>query len=230
MLPGGGGAPAAPGPPPGRAAFLTRQLRWDKAAVVRLRAGSDGVLAAFTRPARFEVLAVRPSRLTGPAELDTTVSAGQLLHAVDEETGTLTVPPPVTGAPWTGVLPPRGDWRRVAELPGGQVRDAAAATVAEFRDRSERLEPALRTRAALDALAEDVWDRDYPGTALPLRAVHAAHALGFLRGPGPVAVLAGGPWLRLRTGHGSIVVRRADRPRLSLTPVRSAHRHGPAGG
>ncbi|NJQ17734.1 hypothetical protein HCN52_23040, partial [Streptomyces bohaiensis] len=47
----------------GLAAFLTRQLKWDRAAAVRLRASGDGVLAAFSRPARFEVLAVRTSRL-----------------------------------------------------------------------------------------------------------------------------------------------------------------------
>jgi hypothetical protein len=210
---------ADPADAPGLAAFLTRQLRWDKAAVVRLRATGDGVLAAFTRPARFEVLAVRPTRLAGPAsaaELDSTVVAGALLDAIDES-GALAVPPPVTGAPWTGVLPPRGEWRRLTEPPAEEVRDAAAAIVGEFRERSERLVPAERTRAALDALAEDVWSRSYPGSPLPLRAVHAAHALGFLRQPGPAAVLAAGPWLRLRTDHGSIVVRRTGRPALSLT-------------
>lgn len=214
---------AGPSDAAGLAAFLTRQLRWDKAAVVRLRAAGDGVLAAFTRPARFEVLAVRPSRLDAPAEVDRTVAAGQLLDAIDVADGTVTVPPPVTGAPWTGVLPPRGTWRRLAELPGERVQETALATVAEFRERSERLDPVRRTRAALDALAEEIWSRECPGTPLPLRAVHAAHALGFLRDPGPVAVLAGGPWLRLRTAHGSIVVRGSGaRAGLSLTPVRPA--------
>ncbi|SFB96177.1 hypothetical protein [Streptomyces aidingensis] len=214
----------------GFAAFLGRQLRWDRAAAVRLR-GADGVLAAFTRPARFDVLAVLPLPLAGtgtgadpvpaPAEeLDITVSAGELLEAVDEESGTVTVPGAVTGPPWAGLLPPRGGWRRLAELPGGQVRDAAASVVAEFRSRTEALLPQQRTRAALDGLAEEVWSRPLAATPLPLRAVHAAHALGFLRPDGPpVAVLAAGSWLRLRTPHGSTALRRTTRGPLTLTPL-----------
>lgn len=211
---------AEPGEAAGLAGFLGRQLRWDKAAVVRLRADGNGVLAAFTRPARFEVLAVRPGRLTAAAELDTTVAAGQLLDAVDEGAGTLEVPPPVTGPPWTGMLPPRGDWQQLAGLSGEAARSAAGAAVAEFRERSEQLEGAARTRTALEALAEEIWSRDAPGAApLPLRVLHAAQALGFLRTEWPVAVLASGSWLRLRTGHGSVAVRRSGRPGLSLTPV-----------
>ncbi|WP_130798302.1 hypothetical protein [Streptomyces otsuchiensis] len=229
----------------GLAAFLTRQLRWDKAAVVRLRASGDGVLAAFTRPARFEVLAVRPSRLAEPADLDATVSVGQLLDGIDEAGAGLSVPPPVTGPPWAGVLPPRGAWRRVSDPALGEVRGAAAGVVAEFRSRSEAMPTAHRTRSSLDALAEEIWGRVLPGTALPLRAVHAAHALGFLHdvnapeasaaapAPAPpapvtdvtdvtagsVAVLSAGGWLRLRTAHGSIAVRTGSGPGLSLTPV-----------
>ncbi|WP_103501298.1 MULTISPECIES: hypothetical protein [unclassified Streptomyces] len=188
----------------GLAAFLTRQLRWDKAAVVRLRASGDGVLAAFTRPARFEVLAVRPSRLAEPADLDATVSVGQLLDGIDEAGAGLSVPPPVTGPPWAGVLPPRGAWRRVSDPALGEVRGAAAGVVAEFRSRSEAMPTAHRTRSSLDALAEEIWGRVLPGTALPLRAVHAAHALGFLHdvkapeasaaapAPAPAPTAAGG--------------------------------------
>lgn len=252
----------------GLAAFLTRQLKWDRAAAVRLRASGDGVLAAFSRPARFEVLAVRTSRLAsagtaaaaavqpgtggpapaggrgaaqssgavqpagagasagGPAELDATVSAGQLLDSIDERAASLAVPPPVTGPSWAGVLPPRGQWRRVAEPSLAEVRAEAAAVVAEFRSRSEALRDAERTRAALDALADEIWNRPLPGTGLPLRAVHAAHALGFLQPVAdlapdevPVPVLAAGAWLRLRTPHGATAVRVAGRGGLSLTPL-----------
>ncbi|WP_338315929.1 hypothetical protein [Streptomyces bohaiensis] len=235
----------------GLAAFLTRQLKWDRAAAVRLRASGDGVLAAFSRPARFEVLAVRTSRLApvafgtaglpaaapavaepgagaaggAGAEIDATVSAGQLLHGIDEGAASLAVPPAVTGPSWAGVLPPRGQWRRVAEPSLAEVRAEAAAVVAEFRSRSEALHDTQRTRSALDTLAEEIWNRPLPGTGLPLRAVHAAHALGFLQ-PGadpsaedvPVPVLAAGAWLRLRTPHGSTAIR-VGRPGLSLTPL-----------
>lgn len=92
------------------AAFLARLIHYDRAAAVRLQAG-DGVLAVFGRPPSFEVLAIRTARLAPAAALpgaglDLTVSAGDLLEGIDEPTDSLTLPAPVTGPPWAGVLPP----------------------------------------------------------------------------------------------------------------------------
>ncbi|MEU1618253.1 hypothetical protein ABZ479_13275 [Streptomyces sp. NPDC005722] len=217
----------------GFAAFLARLLHWDKAAVVRLRA-SGTVLAVFGQPPfGGGVLAVRTAELDGAAgDLDSTVSAGQLLDGIDDVTGTVAVPAAVTGPAWAGLLPPRGGWEPVRGLPSAEdVRAVAAAAVTEFRDRSEALRPESRTRAELDAIADDIWSRQLGATGLPLRVVHAAHALGFLRPvrtvvPAPrtseqpaVLLLAAGPWLRLRTPYGSVAVRRGL-PGLSVSPVR----------
>ncbi|MCI0383214.1 hypothetical protein [Streptomyces sp. CNQ085] len=232
---------ADPGEAAELAALLGRLLRWEKAAAVRLRAAGDGVLGVFARPARFEVLAVRTARLTESAQLDATVSAGELLEGLEEASGSASVPAAVTGPPWAGLLPPRGGWRPVGELPYESVRSVAASVVAEFRRRSEALAPGERSREALDALAEEIWSRPLGGgTGLPLRAVHAAQALGMLRSRGPapvagpqgpppvtggravaVAVLAAGSWLRLRTPYGSVAVRGSGRgrPGLSVTPL-----------
>lgn len=215
------------------AAFLTRLLRWDRAAAVRLQA-RGGLLAVFGRPAAFQVLAVRTAGLAEAAELDITVSAGELLEGVEEATAAIAVPRPVTGPPWAGLLPPHAGWRRTADLPCDRVQAAAAAVIAEFRERSEALGEQQRTREALDELAEDIWSRPLDGTGLPLRAVHAAHALGFLRpaappaagaGAGaapqpPLSLLAAGPWLRLRTPYGSVAVRSSSSPGLPVTPLR----------
>ncbi|WP_052850988.1 hypothetical protein [Streptomyces avicenniae] len=210
---------AEPGEAGDLAAFLGRQLRWDRTAAARLRA--DGpALALFTRPARFDVLAVRVCALREHAALDTTVSAGELLERLDTEAGTVAVPASVTGPSWAGMLPPRGNWRALGDVPEHGVRGAAAAVIAEFRRRTEALPDAGRTRTALDALADEIWSRHLPGTTLPLRAVHAAHALGFLRAPGPAAVLTSGPWLRLRTALGSVAVRRSGGlPGIGVTPL-----------
>jgi hypothetical protein len=209
---------ADPGEAAEFAAFLKRQLGWDRAAAVRMTAGGE-VAALFTRPARFEVLAVRPGRLREPARLDVTVSAGELLEGIDEEGESVAVPAPVTGPAWAGVLPPRGGWRELARVTHGELRAKAAAVVAEFR---ERAAGADGSREALDALAEEIWSHALTGTPLPLRAVHAAHALGFLRTRDPAApatVLSSGVWLRLGTPLGSIAVRTAGPRRLPLTPV-----------
>jgi len=205
------------------AGYLSRLVRWDKAAVVRLRsAEGEPVLGVFGHPPFGGVLAVKSMALRAAGiggAVDATVSAGDLLEAVAAtvDGGEFTVPPSVTGPAWAGLLPPRGGWRRVTELEPAAVRALAARVVAEFRARTEALVPERRTREELDALAEELWQRPLPGgaTGVTLRVVHAAHALGFLpTGDAdeaePVAVLAAGPWLRLRTGYGSVAVRGAS--------------------
>ncbi|MFR9674831.1 hypothetical protein [Streptomyces sp. TR06-5] len=214
---------ADPGEAAAVAAFLGRLLRWEKGAAVRLQAGG-GVLGVFARPARFEVFAVLTARLLDSAAADLTVSAGELLEGIDEESESVGLPGEVTGPSWAGLLPPRSGWSRVADLSASGVRQGAAQVVAEFRSRTEALPPEERTRARLDALAEEIWDRRLHGTALPLRAVHAAHALGFLHGEGTPALFDAGPWLRLGTPRGSVIARsRGAVPRpgagLSVTPV-----------
>ncbi len=209
------------------AAFLGRLVHYDRAAAVRLQAGG-GALAVFGRPPSFDILAIRTVRLAAPVAtpLDLTVSAGELLESVDESAAEAAVPGPVTGPPWAGVLPPRGGWRQVPGLPGPEAMGAAvAAAVAEFRARDEALPVQHRTRSERDRIGREIWSRTLGDTELPLRAVHAAQSLGFLRPvrasvpapapgapgapvPAPVALLAAGTWLRLRTPYGSVAMRR----------------------
>ncbi|MFJ6432419.1 hypothetical protein [Streptomyces sp. NPDC091416] len=193
------------------AAFLGRLLHYDRAAAVRLQAGG-GALAVFGRPPSFEVLAIRAARLADTHQFDVTVSAGELLESLEESTRSGALPAPVTGPPWTGVLPPRGGWQEQPGLPGPTALGAAVGeAVAEFRTRDGALPEDRRTRAERDLIGRDIWSRTVGGTELPLRAVHAAQALGFLRAAPdfPVALLASGAWLRLRTPYGSIALRRS---------------------
>ncbi|MFG3123269.1 hypothetical protein ACGFYO_14805 [Streptomyces sp. NPDC048201] len=210
------------------AAFLTRLLRYDRAAAVRLQAAGTA-LAVFGRPPSFEVLAVRAVRLAKPYEdgldgtLDVTVSAGELLESVDERSATAAVPAAVTGPPWAGVLPPRGGWKPEPGLPGPAVlHRTVAESVAEFRSRTEALAPGQRTRAELDRIGREIWSREVGPTPLPVRAVHAAHSLGFLRPPDPAlgedtGLFSSGPWLRLRTPYGSVAVRRSGLGALGVS-------------
>ncbi|MEU1375906.1 hypothetical protein ABZ442_19920 [Streptomyces triculaminicus] len=237
------------------AAFLARLIHYDRAAAVRLQAGG-GVLGVFGRPPSFEVLAIRTARLATDVTLDVTVSAGQLADALDNgdpaADGGLeaVVPEAVTGPPWAGVLPPRGGWRRVEPFPGAQdVRGAVAAAVAEFRARDEALPEQHRTRAERERIGREIWSRTLGDTGLPLRAVHAAQSLGFLRpagareraphqavasvaagpavraagatalAPEPLALFAARGWLRLRTPYGSVAVRTGGLRDLTVTPA-----------
>ncbi|MFG2552897.1 hypothetical protein [Streptomyces sp. NPDC048581] len=210
------------------AAFLSRLLHYDRGAAVRLQAAGTA-LAVFGRPPSFEVLAIRAVRLAKPYEngldvtLDVTVSAGELLESVDEGAGTAVVPAAVTGPPWAGVLPPRGGWRREAGLPTpGELAAMVGVAVAEFRSRTQELAPERRTRAELDRIGREIWSRTVGETPLPIRAVHAAQSLGFLRprgaaGQGELGLLSSGAWLRLRTPYGSIAVRRAGLGALDVS-------------
>ncbi|MFF7255044.1 hypothetical protein [Streptomyces microflavus] len=218
------------------AAFLGRLLHYDRAAAVRLQAGGGDALAVFGRPPSFEVLAIRTARLARPETLDVTVSAGELLESLDisgegpgdasgERGGAL--PAPVTGPPWTGVLPPRGPWREQAGLPRPDaLRASLDAAVAEFRTRDEALPEEQRTRAERDRIGREIWSRPVGTTELPLRAVHAAQSLGFLRAdPGfPVSLLASGGWLRLRTPYGSVALRRDPVGGLGSLALTVGHR------
>ncbi|MDG9716785.1 hypothetical protein [Streptomyces sp. DH24] len=209
------------------AAFLSRLLHYDRGAAVRLQAAGTA-LAVFGRPPSFEVLAIRAVRLAKPYEngldvtLDVTVSAGELLESVDERAATAVVPAAVTGPPWAGVLPPRGGWQPRPGLPAPDVlRATVAASVAEFRSRTEELAPERRTRAELDRIGREIWSRTVGDTGLPLRAVHAAQSLGFLRpvtsAGGAPGLLSSGAWLRLRTPYGSVAVRRAGLGALDVS-------------
>ncbi|MFJ7073369.1 hypothetical protein [Streptomyces sp. NPDC098781] len=213
------------------AAFLSRLLHYDRGAAVRLQAAGTA-LAVFGRPPSFEVLAIRAVRLAKPYEngldvtLDATVSAGELLESVDESAATAVVPAPVTGPPWAGVLPPRGGWRRETGLPAPrELRAMVGTAVAEFRSRTGELAPERRTRSELDRIGREIWSRTVADTRLPVRAVHAAQSLGFLRGRGdahpsddaPLGLFSSGAWLRLRTPYGSIAVRRAGLGALDVS-------------
>ncbi|WP_030952905.1 hypothetical protein [Streptomyces sp. NRRL S-481] len=205
------------------AAFLSRLLHYDRGAAVRLQAAGTA-LAVFGRPPSFEVLAVRAVRLAKPYEkgldvtLDMTVSAGEFLESVDEKASTAVVPQAVTGPPWAGVLPPRGGWRPEPGLPAPDaLRSLVAAAVAEFRSRTRDLPDERRTRAELDRIGRDIWSRTVGDTPLPVRAVHAAQSLGFLRPEVPPALFSSGAWLRLRTPYGSVAVRRAGLGALDVS-------------
>ncbi|MFD5711649.1 hypothetical protein ACFWHW_14855 [Streptomyces pharetrae] len=208
------------------AAFLSRLLHYDRGAAVRLQAAGTA-LAVFGRPPSFEVLAIRAVRLAKPYEngldaaLDVTVSAGELLEAVHEKAATAAVPGAVTGPPWAGVLPPRGGWQAEPGLPAPDaLRAMVAAGIAEFRTRTQELAPEARTREELDRIGREIWSRTVGGTALPVRAVHAAQSLGFLRpvsGAAEPALLSSGAWLRLRTPYGSIAVRRSGLGALGVS-------------
>ncbi|MFF1870884.1 hypothetical protein [Kitasatospora herbaricolor] len=230
------------------AAFLVRLLRFDRAAAVRLQVvvagtedsgpgvagpedqaapvGAAGVLAVFGRLplGGSGAIAVRTARLAGPAApVDRTVSAGRLLDDIDESAEAVTLPAPVTGPAWAGLLPPRTGWRLLAGPPAVEVVPELMAGVREFKERSEAVPEHHRTRAVLDALADEIWSRPLSAVPeLPLRAAHASYVIGFLKPDARLTVHRAGSWLRLSAPAGSVAVRTAAAPGagLGLSPLR----------
>jgi len=206
-------------------AFLVRLIRFDKAAAVRLQTAGAG-LAVFARLPLGESgpLAIRTARLAAETPLDLTVSAGQLLDALDapegadaaegtgaaEGLGELELPGAITGPAWAGLLPPRTGWEHLADLPTEPLRAAVRAAVTEFR----------REGADAEVLAEAIWSRQVHPSGLTLRAVHAAQLTGLLRQPDEVALHRHPAWLRLSGPRGYVITRRAPAPGvgLGLTP------------
>jgi hypothetical protein len=189
--------------------YLTRLLRFDKAAAVRVVAAGSAVGVYGAPP--FDVLTLRTLALRSgesTPDADITVSAGDLLHAVADD-GSLALPRPLAVATaWTGFLPPRAGWQPVGELPVAEVETAALAGIAEFKARAEAVPDRERTRASVDRIAAEIWDRVL-AYGLPVRAAHAARAMAFLgQAQSATAVVrSAGRWLRLDAPYGTVVVR-----------------------
>ena len=180
------------------AAFLSRLLHYDRGAAVRLQAAGTA-LAVFGRPPSFEVLAIRAARLAKPYEhgldgtLDVTVSAGELLESIDESGG-------------HGRRAGRGDRAAVGRGASPARRLAAGAGAARAgRAAGDGLRGGRRiplphrgvgARGAVRGPSSTrSGGRSGPGRsatrALPVRAVHAAQSLGFLRRHGRPATRGG---------------------------------------
>jgi hypothetical protein len=189
--------------------YLERLLRFDKAAAVRVVA-ADSTVGVYGRPP-FEVLTLRTFGLAAgdsAASVDVTLSAGQLLDGIATD-GVITLPAALTGATtWAGFLPPRAGWVRTGALPAAEIDTIAVAGIAEFKERAEAITDTERTRAMVDGLAAEIWDRRL-SLGVPVRAAHTARAMAFLgqSQSADVAVSVAGRWLRLDAPYGTVVVR-----------------------
>ena len=204
--------------------FLGRALRVEDGSV-RLIAGS-GILAVYVsvlHPSGLldespTVLGLRTFALTTPegAEadaFDAVVPVRSLLMRVETvleaaqegEPVTVRLPLEVNSVSWAAISPPRGGWLSL---------DTTSATVLD-----------AVARAGIDAVAEaiptgtgeqivhkvrtEIWGRPITGfDHIPSGAAFAALSLGFLGEDDSVAVYESGPWTRLTTRRGHVLVKR----------------------
>jgi len=192
--------------------YLERLVSLDNRAAVRLQA-ARAVLGVWSGPP-FEVVALRPVALAAECSVDATVSAQRLIERLDS-LGPIELPPIVSGPTWVGLLPPRAGWQERVRGDVASVRASVDSAKQFFRERAD----GVTDRAALERVANDVWERTCLGE-VPVRCAHAAESLG-LMGPGDgVAVAyATDSWLRLSLPGGSVATRRGLLPGLSVFPL-----------
>jgi hypothetical protein len=184
--------------------FLTRLIRFDPGALVRLRPAVSGAQLWGALP--WGVLAVVP--VAEPVEADRTVSARDLLDGVAR--------PPARDSQWRFGLPP-ATADSVEVLPVSVVRRMAQSAAETLRTALESGVDgrAVGTRRLRDALLDHIAvtvtvdrpDSRYFGrvVAIPQRMVQALTRMGLADDPADdIDVLLAGPWVGLATRSGAV--------------------------
>lgn len=204
------------------ALYLRRAARVEDGSV-RLIAGT-GVLAVYTGvlfPAGLldespTVLGLRTFALVGNAAFDAVVPLRSLTERIvrlqgqeraDHEPVTVGLPVQVTTATWAAISPPRGGWRGLPSTEASLLTATARDGIAEVAEAV----PEGVGEQIVHRVRSEVWGRGIPGLEyVPAGAAFAGHALGFFGEPaeGEVAIYETGPWTRLTTHRGHVLVRR----------------------
>lgn len=189
---------------------------------VRLIAGS-GILAVYTailypRGILDEsptVLGLRTFSLVDTDDFDSVVPMRSLVERIvrargelaeDDESRPVTMsrPPEVNTVTWAGISPPRGGWRPLGQTDAATLEAAARAGI----DEVAAAIPAGTGEQLVQRVRSEVWGRGVEGVEyIPTGAAFAAFSLGFL-GEDEVRLFETGPWTRLSSRRGHVLVRR----------------------
>lgn len=189
---------------------------------VRLIAGG-GVLAVYSAvlyPAGLldespTVLGLRTFALPKHEEFDVVVPLGSLLQRIDRaeseasnptDSVTISIPHHVNSVTWAAISPPRGGWVALDSIQSARLEAVAREGIHEVAESipdgtGEQIVHRVRT---------EIWGRPIRGAEhLPSGAGFAALTLGFIgEQDEAVPVYETGPWTRLSTKRGHILVKR----------------------
>lgn len=200
--------------------FLGRAGRIEDGSV-RLISGS-GVLAVYVailypvglRDETPTVLGLRTFALESGDSFDAVVPVRSLLERlaklyadyVDPDAPvTVSLPIEVNTVVWAAISPPRGGWHSLDPIPSETLHSVADSGISEIREAV----PAGIGEQLVHRVRAEVWSRPIDGFEhIPAGAGFAGHTLGFLTPQEPVRVFETGPWTRLSTQRGHILVRR----------------------
>ena len=197
--------------------YLARADRIDRASA-RLVATS-GVLAVYTavlHPAGLmdetpTVLGLRTIAVEPTLGLDAVVPIASLVERVrgaglSGDRVVVGLPAEVHTVTWAGVAPPRKGWKRVDATTAGRLADAARTGIRTVA----RVLPTDAGEALVRRVRSEVWGEPLDeALQVPAGSAFAADTLGFLGDPGEeVPVYETGPWIRLSTVRGHVLVKR----------------------
>ena len=200
--------------------YLSRAGRVEDGSV-RLIAGS-GVLAVYVAvfyPVGLldespTILGLRTFALTGPDAFDVVVPVRSLLErltrlqsGIVDPTAPVTVglPMQVNTATWAAISPPRGGWVRMDEYPSPRLYAVAKAGI----DEVAAAIPAGTGEQIVHRVRSEVWGRPIDDLEyVPAGAGFAALSLGFLDDTSPMRIYEPGPWTRLSSERGHVLVKR----------------------
>lgn len=204
--------------------YLSRAGRVEDGSVRLIAAG--GVLAAYTaifypRGILDEsptVLGLRTFALAGTSTFDAVVPARSLLErlaraetvAAEQGSGdtgpvTLSLPHQVSTVTWAGISPPKGGWVRQEPADAATLEGVARAGI----DEVAAAVPSGVGEQIVQRVRTEVWGRPIDSLEhVPAGAAFAAFTLGFLSTDEPVQLFETGPWTRLSTSRGHVLVRR----------------------
>lgn len=215
------------------AAFLTKTVRLDEAAVVRLRTRSDGLLSVWA-PTGFDALAVRVVSGSVVPD-DTSAAADQLLAALGVATDGAIDPGFSMDSAWRGALPPDEGFRHVDDVPARVLIDLAqrGARLAKEHGSSHGPPISLLDQEVLHVDSARGAEGEHEAVPITMRTVFALTAMGFVPYTGndpmtsevdlaridateQVRVRATAVWLRLDARYGSVFTRRSNALSLSV--------------
>lgn len=198
--------------------YLSRAARVEDGSV-RLIAGK-GVLAVYTAiiyPRGLlddspTVLGLRTYALADREAFDAVVPLRSLLERIAYVRDSAGVDGPVAiGRPhevstvtWAGISPPRGGWAAHGDAAPALLEAAARAGIDEVAASI----PAGTGEQLVQRVRGEVWGQPVAGVEhVPAGAAFAAFSLGFLSNDA-VQIFETGPWTRLTTQRGHVLVRR----------------------
>jgi hypothetical protein len=160
------------------------------------------------------VLGLRTLNVTDTPDFDAVVPVGSLLERINRKLDqvvddaapvTVTLPMEVHTVTWAAISPPRGGWRGVDPTTAALLGAVAKAGIEEVAEAI----PTGTGEQIVHRVRSEVWGRPIEGLEhVPAGGAFAALSLGFLADDASVEIYETGPWTRLTTDRGHVLIKR----------------------